>query len=191
MLARTLLPLAMVSAALLGSCTGDPVHDNLVNSLGGEINGVPQGQYHRAGQPCGVCHGEQGPAKTIFTMSGTIFYGPTKAIGVDDVTVTMVDSLNSSSFTAHTNCVGNFFVTGEEWTPNFPVIVKIQKGGEGATMVSHIGRETSCSNCHKDPPYYDSQGHVHLVNQTVENQNLYTPPACPVNPVQTGVGGAR
>ena len=180
---------AMACAVSLGSCA-DPVHDTLVNSLGGEIGGVPQGEYHRAGQPCGACHGELGPAKTIFTMSGTIYYGPTKAIGVDNVAITMVDALDTS-FTAYTNCVGNFFVTGDQWTPSFPVLVKIAKNADGATMQSHIGRETSCSNCHKDPPYYDSQGHIHLVNQQVESANQYTPPQCPVNPVQTGVGGGQ
>ncbi len=180
---------AIGGAVALASCALDPVHNASVNALGGEINGVPQGEYHRAGQPCTVCHGANGPAKTTFTMAGTIYYGPTKAIGVDNVQVIMVDSLNSS-YTAYTNCVGNFFVAPEQWKPSFPVLVKIAGGGAQAGMISHIGREPSCSNCHKDPPYYDSQGHIHLVSQAVETQSAYTPPACPVNPVQTGNGGA-
>jgi hypothetical protein len=176
---------AVVAAITLASCGLDPVHTAAVNALGGELAGVPQGEYHRAGQPCTTCHGPLGPAQTTFTMAGTIFYGPTKAIGVDNVQVLMVDSLNSN-YTAYTNCVGNFFVTAQQWNPAFPVLVQIASNGALAQMQSHIGRETSCSNCHKDPPYYDSQGHIHLVLQAVEDQNLYTPPACPVNPVQTG-----
>ena len=184
------LALAMGGTIALASCALDPVHNAAVNALGGEINGVPQGEYHRAGQPCTVCHSSEGPAKTTFTVAGTIFYGPTKAIGVDNVQVNMVDSLNST-FTAYTNCVGNFFVAPEQWKPSFPILVSIAANGTSARMISHIGREASCSNCHKDPPYYDSQGHIHLVNQTVENMNAYTPPACPVNPVQTGNGSAH
>lgn len=185
------LPLAVIAAAaVLASCAVDPVHNAAVNALGGEISGVPQGEYHRAGQPCTTCHGALGPAKTTFTIAGTVFYGPKKAIGVDNVQIIMVDSLNSS-FTAYTNCVGNFFVAPEQWKPSFPVLVQISKDGTTRGMQSHIGREPSCANCHKDPPYYDSQGHIHLVDQAVEDQNTYKPPACPVNPVQTGNGSAQ
>jgi hypothetical protein len=183
-------PLLAVVAAALASCAMDPVHNAAVNSLGGEIAGVPEGEYHRAGQPCTVCHGTLGPAKTTFTVAGTIFYGPTKSIGVDNVQVIMVDSLNSS-FTAYTNCVGNFFVTADQYNPAFPIRVQISQNGTTVGMLSHIGREPSCSNCHKDPPYYDSQGHIHLVSTQVEAMNAYTPPQCPVNPVQTGIGGSQ
>ena len=187
----SVLPLAVIgAAAVLASCAVDPVHNASVNALGGEISGVPQGEYHRAGQPCTTCHGPLGPAKTTFTIAGTVFYGPKKAIGVDNVQVIMVDSLNSS-FTAYTNCVGNFYVAPEQWKPAYPVLVGIAGGGARADMISHIGREASCANCHKDPPYYDSQGHIHLVSQAVEDMNAYTPPACPVNPVQTGNGSAQ
>jgi hypothetical protein len=175
---------ATSAAILVGACV-DPVHDSTVNSLGGEVGGVPQGEYHRAGQPCGACHGTQGPAKTTFTVAGTVFFGPTKAIGVDNAQVIMVDSLNSS-YTAHTNCVGNFFVTSDQWNPAFPILVQVFKDGQGQQMASHVSRAVSCSDCHKDPPYYDSPGHVHLANAAQEAS--YTPPACPVSPVQTGSG---
>jgi hypothetical protein len=179
-----------IAIAGVAACAMDPVHTAAVNALGPEVAGVPTGEYHRAGQPCTTCHSDLGPAKTSFTMAGTVFYGPTKAIGVDNAQVIMVDSLNSS-FIAYSNCVGNFFVTAEQWKPAFPVLVKIASGGVQIGMISHIGRETSCANCHKDPPYYDSQGHIHLVSAQVEAANQYTPPQCPVNPVQTGNGGTQ
>jgi hypothetical protein len=184
---RTLSLGMAVALSVASACAMDPVHSSAVNALGPEVNGVPEGEYHRAGQPCTTCHSDLGPAKTTFTMAGTVFYGPTKAIGVDNVQVIMVDSLDSS-FTAYTNCVGNFFVTPEQWKPSFPVLVKIAANGTQVGMISHIGRETSCANCHKDPPYYDSQGHIHLVSSQIEAMNQYNPPQCPVNPVQTGNG---
>jgi len=183
-------PLLLIVAAAAVSCAMDPVHNAAVNALGGEIAGVPQGEYHRAGQPCTTCHSSLGPAKTTFTVAGTIFYGPTKSIGVDNAQVILVDSLNSS-YIAYTNCVGNFFVTPEQYNPAFPIRVQVSQGGVTVGMQSHIGREPSCANCHKDPPYYDSQGHIHLVSQQVEDMNAYNPPPCPVSPVQTGVGGAK
>jgi cytochrome c553 len=180
------LAVAVVLGGALASCATDPVHQAEVDALGGEVQGVPQGEYHRAGQPCTVCHGPEGPASTQFTMAGTIFHGPVKttapftAIGVDNAQVTMVDSLNSS-FTAFTDCVGNFYVTSAQWNPAFPVLVEVTAGGVTQKMQGHIGRETSCANCHSDPPYYDSPGHIYLA----QSDDGYTPPACPVNPVQT------
>ncbi len=63
-----ILALAIVAAALgaAASCS-DPVHDSEVAALGGETD-IPQGEYHRAGQPCGVCHGQEGPAYARFVV---------------------------------------------------------------------------------------------------------------------------
>jgi hypothetical protein len=131
-----------------------------------------------------VCHGPDGPAQTTFSIAGTIFYGPTKNVGVDQTDVTMVDSLGTS-FTAHTNCVGNFFVAPSEWDPAFPVKVEASGQGKSRQMVGHIGREPSCSNCHKDPPYFDSPGHVYISS----SDTGYAPGPCPVNPEITPIGG--
>ncbi len=184
------LAVALASAVALGvgvaSCATDPVHQAQVDALGGEVQGVSQGEYHRAGQPCTVCHGPEGPASTQFTIAGTIFHGPVKttapftAIGVDNAQVTLVDSLNSS-FTAFTDCVGNFYVTSAQWTPAFPVLVEVTSGGVTQHMQGQISRETSCANCHTDPPYYNSPGHIYVA----QTDDGYSPPACPVNPVQT------
>jgi hypothetical protein len=65
---------AVVLAAALGSfaCV-DAVHEDAVKALGGEAPGVSAGPLHRPGQPCVTCHGGSGPAKTQFSMAGTVY----------------------------------------------------------------------------------------------------------------------
>jgi hypothetical protein len=164
--------------AALGSCA-DPVHDLQVKALGSEAPNVPTGEYHRAGQPCVTCHGQYGPASTQFAIAGTIFHGPDKAIGEDLVTIEMIDATGSQR-QATTNCVGNFSIPTSDWDPAFPVIVWIRKGQTAPHMNSHIGREPSCSQCHKDPPSFDSPGHIHLLPA---EDNAPPPDNCPVSPV--------
>jgi hypothetical protein len=167
----------LATALVAGSCS-DPVHDQAVDRLGPEASGVPEGEYHRAGQPCVVCHEPAGPAKQEFSVAGTIFYGPNRAIGADQVQVLMIDSLGSK-MTATTNCVGNFFVTPDVWNPSFPILVNIKQGDTTARMNSQISRDGSCATCHKDPPNFDSPGHVRL---RATDDNVKIPQDCPVNP---------
>jgi hypothetical protein len=187
---------ALGCAALAASCA-DPVHDKLVNDQGGEIAGIDPSEFHRAGQPCTVCHGTEGPAKTTFSMAGTIFFGPNASVGAEGVNVEMIDSLGSN-FIAVTNCVGNFFVTPDEWNPAFPILVQVQEGtGSVTPMRSQISRESSCANCHKDPPNYDTPGHIHT--RSSDPAKPFIDPNCPVNPELTNsnvgpptpVGGAK
>jgi hypothetical protein len=166
--------------ALLGSC-GDPVHDGQVAALGGEAPGVPQGEFHRAGQPCGVCHGPDGPASLAFTLAGTVFAQQfPQAVGVDVAQVLFVDD-NQAHFNVNTNCVGNFFITANDWNPAFPVKAGVSVGGPPLLMQSHISREVSCANCHRDPPGLDSPGHIYTLS-TPNPMN----PSCPVSPVAGG-----
>ena len=168
------------------SCSLDPVHDGEVKALGGEDPNIPQGQYHRAGQPCTVCHGGEGPANTVFSLAGTIYYqsydqaNPTVPVGVDQAFVRIIDG-EAAHHCFVTNCMGNFYATPDEFGNKglkFPLLVSVQKvNGKNAqpvAMVGHIGRESSCSNCHKDPSFFDSPGHIYV------NQNPPTPPTqCP------------
>jgi hypothetical protein len=171
--------------SLLVGCS-DPVHDSAVSALGGEAPGIPQGEFHRAGQPCTVCHGPMGPANTQFSIAGTVFAGQNNTVGVDQAQVLMVDSITASpKIPIFTNCVGNFSSTKDIYDPAFPVAVGISSNGAGAQMVGHIGRETSCANCHKDPQGLDSPGHVY-VTVTPQPNN----PNCPVSPVAGGGGTA-
>lgn len=186
---RTAVGLALVSSGL--SCVffqSDPVHDAEVQALGPERPGIPRGQYHRAGQPCTVCHSSAGPAHTIFALAGTVFSsasvpssqaGP---IGVDGASVGVVDD-EGARFLVQTNCVGNFFVSPDVFNPAFPILVNVSKQGAGVvSMVSHISRDASCASCHSDPPSTSSPGHVYLPTEAPTVN-----PDCPVSPVAQGM----
>ena len=175
-------PLASLILAGIGAC-GDPVVDGQLSALGGEQPNVPQGEYHRAGQPCELCHSANGPASgSPFSVAGTVFAQQQAAIGVDGVTVAMTDTAGSSYVTT-TNCVGNFFVRRSQWDPAFPILVRIYKGDHTRTMQGQVGRERSCANCHKDPysayEKLSSVGHVYLYSA---DDVVPAPGACPVNP---------
>jgi hypothetical protein len=121
-----------------------------------------------------------------FSLAGTVFDSNHSAVGVDNAQILIVDS-NGSSPTAPvvTNCVGNFFITPEQWNPAFPILVGIQSGKISATMFSQISRATSCAECHADPPSYDSVGHVFI--DVSPNPRLEQ--TCPVSPNAAGPDG--
>jgi hypothetical protein len=198
------LPLLFVALAPVAACDMDPVHASLVSQLGPEAAGIPTGEFHRAGQPCVVCHGDQGPVSSKFSIAGTVFYGPNTSmnspgfIGASGtmnqpVTVYLEDD-NQTKFQVNTNCVGNFWIRPQDWQPSFPVIVSI--GGPtlagGTTtqkMNSHIGREPSCGMCHQVQSYpsqpgaianyYSTPGVIYL---TGDDPNYKGDPSCPVQP---------
>jgi hypothetical protein len=179
-----LVLLAAVAPAI--HCASDPVHDEEVTALGSEVPGIPEGPYHRAGQPCTVCHGPEGPASTQFSIAGTIFDSPSTLVGVGKVQVLLVDSIGSSPPTPPvTNCVGNFYLTPEQWTPEFPVAVQVYSAGMMATMLTQIGRATSCAECHTDPPGSTSPGHVYLGVALNPDEEAM----CPVSPNAGGCAG--
>jgi cytochrome c553 len=188
----------LAAAAVAAACNADPVHTNAVNALGPEVAGIPKGQYHRAGQPCATCHGDEGPANVTFTIAGTVFFGPANnspPVGVGNATVTLLDD-SGSKFTATTNCVGNFFVHPGDWPghPQFPVLVTVSGQPEGQTltlsMQSHIGRAASCAECHQYPTtdnYFQTPGLIRM-SQT-DDPKYQGDQTCPVNPVPPGFGG--
>lgn len=175
-----MLASALAAAAL--SCS-DPVYDSEITALGPESDGIPVGEYHRAGQPCELCHSSGGPASSsTFSVAGTVFAQQSDVVGVDSATVAMTDT-TGSSYTVQTNCVGNFYVTPSQWNPAFPILTRVYKGGVARTMQGQIGRERSCANCHKDPftsyEKLSSVGHVYLYSP---DDQVPSPPMCPVNP---------
>jgi hypothetical protein len=184
-------PVSGVLVSLCLSCAffqSDPVHDAAVQALGPEQPGVPKGPYHRAGQPCTVCHSPEGPAHTVFAIAGTVFSsasvppsqeGP---IGVNGASVGVVDD-DGAQFVVTSNCVGNFFVTTSVFNPAFPILVNVSMAGAGVvSMVSHIGRDGSCASCHSDPPSASSPGHLYLPTSAPASD-----PSCPVSPVAKGL----
>jgi cytochrome c553 len=149
-------PSVVMLVALVASTTTaclslpDPVHDRAVERLGAE-DAIGAGALHRAGQPCATCHGAQGPARTDFSIAGTIFDSPTSLVGVDGARVELVDAAGTSppaSSSLVTNCVGNFWVARAAWDPVFPVSVVVVKGDARRVMQSPIGRAASCADCH-------------------------------------------
>lgn len=155
---------------------GNPVIDDKVADLGPEKDGVAASQYHRPGQPCLLCHGPYGGAKPEMSVAGTVFGIPvTKkkpGVGVEDVIVTITDSFGDVK-TKKTNCIGNFFITADEWQPGFPLAAKIEYpslgGGKGTTpayMSTRIGRDGSCAGCHEGPRSESSPGSVFCVDET-------------------------
>src|SRR5262252_5541870 len=117
---KTYLSIASVLVVVVAGSCAEPVHDLQVKALGDDPQGIPDNEFHRAGQPCLTCHGFFGPATQRFAVAGTVFSGPDKGIGADQVTVELVDS-EGSQRTVPTNCVGNFFIKAEDWDPGFPL----------------------------------------------------------------------
>ena len=141
-----------VAAYALGSLgCSDPVHDHAVERLGPESD-RGTGPLHRAGQSCGTCHGQLGPARQDFAIAGTVFTSATSGVGASGATVELVDSRGSSPSSLQpivTNCAGNFWVARSDWAPVFPVRVKIAKNGVERIMKTPIGGTSSCADCHE------------------------------------------
>jgi hypothetical protein len=158
--ARPALRLA-AAAGLLAACN-DPVHDGQVSALGPESPMVSPGPTHRAGQPCLTCHGGSGPAGAQFTMAGTVYQTHADTTPLAGATVEIVDP-QMNKFDVQTNSAGNFFVTTADYSPTYPAHVTVSYNGVTATMLTHIGRDGSCADCHFDPPGPTTQGHAYLV----------------------------
>lgn len=164
----------LIALVMLGSACGDPVHDDLVSALGAEDPKVPAGPLHRPGQPCMACHGGRGPAKSAFSMAGTVFDLPDMATKkpLAGVVVNLRDSVafldpNSKGYNATTNAAGNFFLHSDEYVPAYPVHVSLshpQVPMGGKTMYSHVGRDGSCAGCHHDPVGTESPGHIYFAD---------------------------
>ncbi len=181
------LPFRIIAVAAviagLGACFPDPVHDRAVDALGPEgPDGT--GELHRAGQPCGTCHGTSGPATTDFSVAGTVFASATTLVGVEGARVDFTDAIGTSppsTTPTLTNCVGNFFVKRSVWNPVFPVKTSVTLGTVTYQMRSPIGGTASCAACHKT--------HVTVPLSQVGPVFATPPPqaappgACPVNPV--------
>lgn len=168
------------------ACT-NPIQDFAIRAAGAEKGGVPEGEFHRAGQQCVICHQDGGKSKTSFILAGTIFGQPSKAIGVEGAKVQITDS-GGGKITATTNCVGNFFVKREDFGRDlqFPLLVRVVKDGRSRSMGSQIGRAADCAFCHRvgltpdDPSYFGAMPQVYLYgdDEPAPAKSL----SCPVDP---------
>ncbi|CAN5923878.1 hypothetical protein BH11MYX4_BH11MYX4_68230 [soil metagenome] len=149
----TLIVLA-AGAAASASCA-NPVHSDAVAALGDEAPGERPGSTHRAGQPCLVCHGGDGPGPD-FAIGGTIYAKRNGGQARPGVTVSLTDATGSTK-TPVSNEVGNFYLTKQEWSPSYPVFVSllytdpITKKVVSKDMISRIGGNGGCGFCHHGP----------------------------------------
>lgn len=152
---RTIRLLSMAAAlvATMSVSCFDPVHADQVAALGPEVPGVPEGKFHRAGQPCRTCHGGDGPGDPEWSIAGTVYRVRGEPTAIDAVRVIVRDSsAPAAERTLTSNAVGNFYIAMGDWSPTFPVFVRLEYG-EGPTlrtaeMLTPIGRNGGCNFCH-------------------------------------------
>lgn len=94
-------------------------------------------------------------------MSGTVYAKSDAARPVSGARVLMTDA-TGATFTAETNCAGNFFVRAESWRPTFPVQTTVKWGDRIQVMESAIHREPSCGACHGMTTSPTSAGAIYL-----------------------------
>lgn len=158
---------------LLVGCT-DPVHDERVQALGPETQGVPKGPLHRAGQPCLVCHDGNGPGNIEMSLAGTVYQTNADFVPAVDVVVDFTDALGRMFSTA-TNCAGNFYVQPTDYTPHYPLRTVVRYADVSIDMRTQIFRDGSCASCHQDPPSQYQLVHVYAFGSTPE----LPPQGCP------------
>jgi hypothetical protein len=176
-IARAFATLTYVVAglALVVTSCGDPVPDSIVQALGPEDPNVPPGPSHRPGQPCLACHRDGGKAR-VFTVGGTVYTDLTSQKPIGNVAVIIIDSAGTT-FTTSTNCAGNFYVQGDQFTPAYPFWVSVGAGLVRDDMASPVYREGSCGACHSNPRSSMSPGNVYLIDDPTTQ--VAPPSGCP------------
>jgi len=152
------------AAATAGMATGpcaDDVHDEEVSALGPDQG--PPGPTHRPGQPCLTCHGGSGPAKSQFSIGGTVYLnqgGGQPAPG----TLVQIEDIEGNLWTVTANSVGNFFVLLSDYAPHYPTQMQVTSSDGSVTqqMLTHAGRAGSCADCHTLTAGPSSAGPVYL-----------------------------
>lgn len=182
---RTIVFAAMLfHAASLAGCLS-PVNDELIDSLGPEVEGVEEGEFHRYGQPCLACHGAYG-GQPEFSVAGTVFATPNDDIPVAGAKVILSDA-EGNRFERTTNCAGNFYIEVEQFQPVFPMHVEIEcplPDGtvRRAVMGTRVNREGACAGCHdKGPASPTSPGQVYCL-EAQPNPPFTVPGGCPGGP---------
>jgi len=156
MRAHPVAALCFALAAAAPAACSDPSRDRALAALPPED---PQGPSpnHRRGQPCLLCHGEDGDAKPEMVVAGTIYASPeANANGAENIEVQFVDASGggplNNPFTIAPS--GNFYVTKSSWPDlTYPFKVRLLKDGQPiALMTSTVNREGSCNFCHQPNP---------------------------------------
>lgn len=150
---------AFAAASVGASC--DPVHDNAIDALGPEAPGVSRGPSHRPGQPCITCHDGAIGDPPKFSVAGTIYVNENDLVAANGAVVTLTDD-NGKQYSTAANQAGNFYVTPSEFDPVYPMKVLVTYDKIDVKMTSHVGRDGSCADCHKDPFGPTSAGHIFI-----------------------------
>lgn len=176
------LPLALgvVVSALLGlgsaSCDLDPVQSASEKLLAEDDPLFAPSPWHRAGQPCTVCHSDRGEASPKMALAGTVYWDPAGQIPAAGIHVRVADAATTDRKRGRcfvTNCNGNFYVLPDEFPGlTYPLLVSIQAPELGpaglVNMNSHIGREPSCAGCHRTYRDIDTPGPISIYRTDAE-----------------------
>jgi hypothetical protein len=148
------------------SCVDD-VHNEEVAALGPET-GSP-GPLHRPGQPCLTCHGGSGPAKLQFSEGGTVYLNQGGGMPAPGASVQIEDILGNL-WTTQANAAGNFFVTLSDFAPHYPTQMQVTSsdGTVSLQMLTHVGRDGSCADCHTATAGPTSPGPVYVIATTLD-----------------------
>lgn len=150
-----------ILAAVMTMFACDPVQSSAVDALGGEVANVKRGPLHRAGQPCTTCHDGALGDPPAFSVAGTIYVDEAAQTAASGATVTLTGA-NGATHAATTNEVGNFYVTPSEYTPAYPMKVSVTYDQTTVEMVTRVGRNGSCADCHTSTAGSTSAGPVFI-----------------------------
>jgi hypothetical protein len=159
---------SVVALSVVGLSCGDPVHDEEVEALGPDPTGQPNGPTHRAGEPCLVCHGGQGPAHAQFSLAGTIYGTKGMTDAVEGAVVHLEDATNKI-VTVTSNSVGNFYIPLSDYAPTYPLnnICIHGPSADSQTMFTHVMKQGSCAGCHFGTPGPTTPGPVFITDPTL------------------------
>jgi len=171
----------LLGLAHLSACRS-PVLSDERDALGPELPDVERGEFHRPGQPCLRCHDSRGGQDPEMVVAGTVFATPEGRVPFANAAVTIEDGLGEL-VTTSTNCVGNFYITKEDWPdavfPLRPSVACVGPGvAGGGTMDSLVYRDGACAGCHTGSAGEESAGWVYCFEQQ-PNPPIELDPSCP------------
>lgn len=190
--------LTALTCVVLSGCP-NPLQDQQIEDLGGECSDVPPSDFHRPGQPCVLCHGDYQRDSPVMSMAGTVFATQGQATPVEGVEILLTDANGTSPpAPVMSNCIGNFFIDADDWTPAYPVHAEIicpnpddDDKPRRLVMGTRIARDGSCAGCHVGRPgaRKDSPGWIYCAVLSPMNpykvrdtcQGRSKDPACPTS----------
>lgn len=143
------------------SCV-DEVHNEEVAALGSDT--TPPGPTHRPGEPCLTCHGGSGPAKLQLSVGGTVYLDQGGGMPAPGAMVEIEDIVGNV-YDVEANSVGNFFVALSDFAPKYPTQMQVTAADGSITlqMLTHVGRDGSCADCHTPTAGPTSAGPIYVI----------------------------